>query len=178
MESIPIPWKKYGIHLEKMWNPSEKSMESIHHSMESIHQKYGIHPLFHGIHPPFHGIHLEFLQSTPHSMDSIWLNLGRVKYCQHGWTACTWYSLNSFLQSSTVKIFSAVLQLATENQQPLQFLKYNAHLDAYPTGLLTRKRPIGVIITPKKGLANIIVHFLPFCHVVHSPFSRFLNCQN
>ena len=78
MESL---WKVHGIHLEKVWNLSGKSMESIHHSMESIHQKYGIHPPFHGIHPPFYGIHLEFLQSTPHSMDSIWINLGRVKYC-------------------------------------------------------------------------------------------------
>ena len=71
MESI---WKKYGIHVEKPWNPSTipwnpstESMESIPHSMESI--------------PPFHGTHLEFLQSTPHSMDSTWNNPGRVKYC-------------------------------------------------------------------------------------------------
>ena len=27
-------------------------------------------------------------------------------------------------------------------------LKYNAHLDAYPAGLPTRKRPISVVITP------------------------------
>ena len=32
--------------------------------------------------------------------------------------------------------------------------KYNAHPDAYPAGLPTRKRPIGVVITPTKGLAN------------------------
>ena len=49
MESL---WKVHGIHLEKVWNLSGKSMESIHHSMESIHQKYGIHPPFHGIYPP------------------------------------------------------------------------------------------------------------------------------
>ena len=60
-------WKRYGIHVEKPWNPSTKSMESIPHSMESI--------------PPFHGIHLEFLQSIPPSMDSTWNNPGRVKYC-------------------------------------------------------------------------------------------------
>ena len=84
MESI---WKFHGIHLERPWNPSKKSMESIwksmesiNHSMESIHQNYGIHPPFHGIHPPFHGIHLEFLQSIPPSMDSTWNNPGRVKY--------------------------------------------------------------------------------------------------
>ena len=75
-------WKRYGIHVEKPWNPSTipwnpspHSMESIHHSMESI-------PPFHGIHPPFHGIHLEFLQSIPPSMDSTWNNPGRVKYCR------------------------------------------------------------------------------------------------
>ena len=91
MESI---WKTNGIHVEKVWNPCGKTMESIHHSMESIHQKYGIHPPFHGIHPPFHGfhppfhgfhppfhgIHLEFVQSIPPSMDSTWNNPGRVKY--------------------------------------------------------------------------------------------------
>ena len=80
-KSHGIHVEMYGIHVEKVWNPDGKtmesiphSMESIHHSMESIHQKYGIHP-------PFHGIHLEFLQSTPHSMDSTWNNPGRVKYC-------------------------------------------------------------------------------------------------
>ena len=41
---------------------------------------------------------------------------------QHGWTACTRYSSSSFLQSLTVKIFSAALQLVTENQQPSLFL--------------------------------------------------------
>ncbi|EDR06656.1 uncharacterized protein LACBIDRAFT_328529 [Laccaria bicolor S238N-H82] len=50
-------WKKYGIHVEK----------------------YGIHQPFHGIHPPLHGIHLEFVQSTPHSIHSIWNNLGRFQ---------------------------------------------------------------------------------------------------
>ena len=56
------------------------SMESIPHVMESIFKKYGVHPQVHGIHPPFHGFHLKFLESTPHSMDSIWIILGRVKY--------------------------------------------------------------------------------------------------
>ena len=40
------------------------------------------------------------------------------------------------------------------------------------------KRSIGVVITPTKGLANNIVHFLPFSHVVRSPHSRYSNCQN
>ena len=60
----------------------------------------------------------------------------------------------------------------------LVLLEYNAHSDAYPAGLPTRKRPIGVVITPAKGLANNIVHFLPFSHVARSPLSRFSNCQN
>ena len=60
----------------------------------------------------------------------------------------------------------------------LVLLECNAHPDAYPAGLPTRKRPIGVVITPTKGLANNIVHFLPFSHVARSPLSRFLNCQN
>ena len=60
----------------------------------------------------------------------------------------------------------------------LVLLEYNAHPDAYPAGLPTRKRPIGVVITPTKGLAINIVHFLPFCHVVCSLLSRVLNCQN
>ena len=60
----------------------------------------------------------------------------------------------------------------------LVLLEYNAHPDAYPAGLPTRKRPIGVVITPTKELANNIVHFLPFSHVARSPLSRFSNCQN
>ena len=60
----------------------------------------------------------------------------------------------------------------------LVLLKYNAHPDAYPAGLPTRKRPIGVVITPTKGLANNIVHFLPFSYVARLPLFRFLNCQN
>ncbi|KAF8219123.1 hypothetical protein L208DRAFT_1343138, partial [Tricholoma matsutake] len=35
--------------------------------------------------------------------------------------------------------------------------EYNRHLDKYPAGLPTRKRPIGVVITPMKGLTNNIV---------------------
>ena len=96
-----IHQESHGIHVEKVWNPYGKTMESIPHSMESIHQKYGIHPSFHGIHPPFHGIHppfhgihLEFLQSTPHSMDSIWINPGRVKY----WDEVTF--MNGLIPSS------------------------------------------------------------------------------
>jgi len=46
--------------------------------------------------------------------------------------------------------------------------KYNAHPDAYPARLPTQKRPIGVVITPTKGLANNIVHFPCFFHVLCS----------
>ena len=60
----------------------------------------------------------------------------------------------------------------------LVLLEYNAHPDAYPTGLPTRKRPVCVVITPTNGLANNIVRFLPFSHVAHSPLSRFSSCQN
>ena len=60
----------------------------------------------------------------------------------------------------------------------LVLLEYNAHPDAYPAGLPTRKRPIGVVITPTNGLANNIVRFLPFSHVARSPLSRFSSCQN
>ena len=107
--------KKYGIHVEKPWNPSGKPMESIHHSMESIHQKYGIHPPFHGIHPPFHGIHppfhgihLEFLQSIPPSMDSTWNNPGRVKYCLclHMDKLCSMSFASTLLMSCSIQISS------------------------------------------------------------------------
>ena len=56
--------------------------------------------------------------------------------------------------------------------------EYNAHPDAYPAGLPTRKRPIGVVITPTKGLANKIVHFSPPFYLLCSLLSRFSNCQN
>ena len=56
--------------------------------------------------------------------------------------------------------------------------EYNAHPDAYPAGLPTRKRPIGVVITPTKGLANNIVHFSPPFYLLCSLLSRFSNCQN
>jgi len=60
----------------------------------------------------------------------------------------------------------------------LILVEYNAHPDAYPAGLPTRKRPIGVVITPTKGLANNIVHFSWIFHVSCSRLSRFSNCQN
>ena len=98
---------------------------------------------------------------------------------------CTHYSSNSFLQYLMVKTYSAVLRLVLENQQPLQFgipslvlNEYNARPDVYPAELPTRKRPIGVVITPTKGLANNIVHFSPLFYLLYSRLSRFSNCQN
>jgi len=47
--------------------------------------------------------------------------------------------------------------------------EYNKHPEAYAAGLPTRTRPIGVVITPTKGLADNIVCF--FC-TLHVPYSR------
>jgi len=47
----------------------------------------------------------------------------------------------------------------------LILVEYNAHPDTYPARLPTRKRPIGVIITPTKGLANNIVYFPSFFYI-------------
>ena len=109
MESIPHSiFKKYGVHPPfhgKIMESIHHSMESIPHFMDSIFKKSGVHPPVHGFHPPFHGIHLKnvwspspipwkkygvhppfhgfhlkILESTPHSMDSIWIIPGRVKY--------------------------------------------------------------------------------------------------
>jgi superfamily II DNA/RNA helicase len=44
----------------------------------------------------------------------------------------------------------------------LVLMEYNEHPNQYPAGLPTRKRPIGVVITPTKGLANNIVPFSLF----------------
>ena len=73
------------------------------------------------------------------------------------------------------------LQLVMENQQPFQFLvsySWNTtDIRRNPAGLPTRKRPIGVVITPTKGLANnIVCLFLVFNSLAW--LSRFLNFQN
>ena len=44
----------------------------------------------------------------------------------------------------------------------LVLLEYNKHPDVYLAGLRTRQRPIGVVVTPTKGLADNIVPYLPF----------------
>jgi superfamily II DNA/RNA helicase len=45
----------------------------------------------------------------------------------------------------------------------LVLLEYNNNPEEYPRGLPTRAKPIGVVITPTKGLAsNIVRSFAPF----------------
>ncbi|KAF8240165.1 hypothetical protein L208DRAFT_1234723 [Tricholoma matsutake] len=44
----------------------------------------------------------------------------------------------------------------------LILMEYNRHADKYPVGLPTWKKPIGIVVTPTKGLANDIVHFSSF----------------
>ena len=61
-------------------------MESIPHSRGKLWSPSPIPWENYGVHPPFHGFHLEFLESTPPSMDSIWIIPGRVKYRLHGLT--------------------------------------------------------------------------------------------
>jgi superfamily II DNA/RNA helicase len=41
----------------------------------------------------------------------------------------------------------------------LILVEYNKNPEVYPAGFPTRKRPIGIVITPKKGIANNIVCF-------------------
>jgi len=93
MESI---WKFHGM----VWNPSASPWNPSGKSMESIWKVHGIHHPFHGIHQP---VHLESpwnpSASTLHSMDSIWNNPGRVKYCNRSsyWN-CSY--MNLYLISS------------------------------------------------------------------------------
>ena len=44
----------------------------------------------------------------------------------------------------------------------LVLLEYNKHPEAYVAGLPARKRPIGVVVTPTKGLADNIVRLFAF----------------
>ena len=102
------------------------------------------------------------------------INISRVP------SLLTWHS-TTFKYDSSWSLDGLNLQIWP--QEPagrtlLAWKLYNAHLDAYPAGLPTQKRPISVIITPTKGLASNIVHFLPFSHVAHSLLFRILNCQN
>jgi superfamily II DNA helicase RecQ len=47
--------------------------------------------------------------------------------------------------------------------------EYNKHPEVYPAGLPTRTRPVGVVITPTKGLADNIV-----CSLCACQFSSFM----
>ena len=119
--SMTIPW---SFHMESMMSmepwigcgPSQHWFHGFHmefhmDSMDSRWILHGIHPPFHGFHPPFHGFHLEFLQSTPHSMDSIWINLGRVKYCLP-FSTCQWVS-HSLYEGMWPTPFSPLLNLSS-----------------------------------------------------------------
>jgi superfamily II DNA/RNA helicase len=57
--------------------------------------------------------------------------------------------------------------------------EYNKHPEAYVAGLPTRKRPIGVVVTPTKGLAdNIVRLFVNSRRSAHDFWARFLNFRN
>ena len=61
----------------------------------------------------------------------------------------------------------------------LVLLEYNEHPEAYVAGLPTRKRPIGVVVTPTKDLADIIVRlFVNSRRSAHESGARFMNFQN
>ena len=61
----------------------------------------------------------------------------------------------------------------------LVLLEYNKHPEAYVPGLPTRKRPIGVVVTPTKGLAdNIVRLFVNSRPSAHEFGARFMNFRN
>lgn len=61
----------------------------------------------------------------------------------------------------------------------LVLLEYNKHPEAYIAGLPTRKRPIGVVVTPTKGLAeNLVCLFVISCCSAHEFWTRFTSFQN
>lgn len=61
----------------------------------------------------------------------------------------------------------------------LVHLEYNKHPEAYVAGLPTRRRPIGVVITPTKGLAdNIVRLFVNSRRSAHEFWARFMNFRN
>jgi superfamily II DNA/RNA helicase len=61
----------------------------------------------------------------------------------------------------------------------LVLLEYNKHPNVYVAGLPTRKRPIGVVVTPTKGLADNIAHlFAIFCCYTHEFRTRFTSFQS
>ncbi|KIJ89614.1 hypothetical protein K443DRAFT_117756 [Laccaria amethystina LaAM-08-1] len=61
----------------------------------------------------------------------------------------------------------------------LVLLEYNKHPNMYVAGLPTRKRPIGVAVTPTKGLVdNIARLFAIFCCYTHEFRTTFTSFQN
>ena len=61
----------------------------------------------------------------------------------------------------------------------LVLLEYNKNPQVYPTGLPTRTTPIGIVITPTKGLANNIVGFCQTLPIFFgSQRARFTNFQS
>lgn len=94
---------------------------------------------------------------------------------------------NNGLHDVQLELVSAILNgqdvlccTATGDGKPAAFsvpslvlLEYNKHPDVYPSCLLTRKRPVGLVITPTKGLANNIVCSLVL-QVVRSFHNNFL----
>ena len=80
------------------------------------------------------------------------------------------------LHTVQLKLISAILDgqdilccTATSNGKSAAFsipclmlLEYNQHPESYPTNLPIHLRPIGVMVTPTKGLASNII-CLPFC---------------
>jgi superfamily II DNA/RNA helicase len=62
----------------------------------------------------------------------------------------------------------------------LVLLEYNNNPDTYPLGLPTRAKPIGIVITPTKGLANNIIRpfFSLSIQIHHSQLVRLTNCPN
>jgi superfamily II DNA/RNA helicase len=59
----------------------------------------------------------------------------------------------------------------------LVLLEYNKHLAAYPAGLPTQTNPVGVVITPTKGLADNIVCLPLLGRILRSRLSRFMSFQ-
>ena len=96
----------------------------------------------------------------------LWGNSYRI-----GQTDCMRSNLSSFLLFWMERIRSDVPQLEMESQGILNANSCATGVQKTPgrictiAGLPTRRRPIGVVVTPTKGLAdNIIRLFAIFCH--------------
>ena len=97
----------------------------------------------------------------------LWGNSYRI-----GQMDCMQSNLSSFLLFWMERIRSDVLQLGMESQGILNANScatgVQKHPDAYVADLPIRRRPIGVAVTPTKGLVdNIIRLFAIFCCSAH-----------